>query len=247
MQGSALSLCKCWTAQPACRCISWQHPVVLASIRFLHLSQLLQMLAAVKLSRGQVWPCLLLQARPLLTFAGGLYALIPAKLPGSRVARAQGPSLSATGWRYALSPLVLLEAPDPPSSHVPPLMLQWMGYFLLRESMLDSVLVARDRFLAPGGALYPSHARMFFAPIRSQLAHRRMADFQVSSQWQEGEGVGRGLGAGGTAAACCSCPIAWHCSFMSVHSGCFTSIFCPGGGLHQHECKQHLPAAGSGM
>ena len=57
-----------------------------------------------------------------------------------------------------------------------------MGYFLLRESMLDSVLVARDRFLAPGGALYPSHARMFYAPIRSQLAHRRMADFQVSSQ-----------------------------------------------------------------
>ena len=41
------------------------------------------------------------------------------------------------------------------------------GYFLLRESMLDSVLVARDRFLKPGGALYPSHARMFLAPIRS--------------------------------------------------------------------------------
>ena len=63
--------------------------------------------------------------------------------------------------------------------------LQWMGYFLLRESMLDSVLVARDRFLAPGGALYPSHARMFFAPIRSQLAHRRMADFQVSNDSKE--------------------------------------------------------------
>lgn len=41
------------------------------------------------------------------------------------------------------------------------------GYFLLRESMLDSVLVARDKFLKPGGALYPSHARMFLAPIRS--------------------------------------------------------------------------------
>ena len=33
--------------------------------------------------------------------------------------------------------------------------------------MLDSVLVARDKFLKPGGALYPSHARMFLAPIRS--------------------------------------------------------------------------------
>ena len=28
---------------------------------------------------------------------------------------------------------------------------EWMGYFLLRESMLDSVLVARDKFLKPGG------------------------------------------------------------------------------------------------
>ncbi|KAG0042211.1 hypothetical protein BGZ83_000773, partial [Gryganskiella cystojenkinii] len=28
---------------------------------------------------------------------------------------------------------------------------EWMGYFLLYEAMLDSVLVARDRFLNPGG------------------------------------------------------------------------------------------------
>ena len=37
---------------------------------------------------------------------------------------------------------------------------EWMGYFLMRESMLDSVIVARDKFLKKGGALYPSHARM---------------------------------------------------------------------------------------
>ncbi|CAI5942973.1 unnamed protein product [Closterium sp. NIES-64] len=30
---------------------------------------------------------------------------------------------------------------------------EWMGYFLVRESMLDSVLVARDRWLKPGGSL----------------------------------------------------------------------------------------------
>lgn len=35
---------------------------------------------------------------------------------------------------------------------------EWMGYMLLRESMLDSVIVARDRWLKPGGALYPSKA-----------------------------------------------------------------------------------------
>lgn len=42
---------------------------------------------------------------------------------------------------------------------------EWMGYFLLRESMLDSVLLARDRFLLPGGAMYPSQATLFLAPV----------------------------------------------------------------------------------
>jgi type I protein arginine methyltransferase len=37
---------------------------------------------------------------------------------------------------------------------------EWMGYALLYESMLDSVLVARDRFLRPGGLLAPGQARM---------------------------------------------------------------------------------------
>lgn len=57
---------------------------------------------------------------------------------------------------------------------------EWMGYFLLRESMLDSVLVARNKFLKPGGALYPSHARLYFAPIRSGQTQQRLADFQNS-------------------------------------------------------------------
>ncbi len=56
---------------------------------------------------------------------------------------------------------------------------EWMGYFLLRESMLDSVLVARDRFLKPGGALYPSHARLYLALMRSQNTQQRVNDFQV--------------------------------------------------------------------
>ena len=57
---------------------------------------------------------------------------------------------------------------------------EWMGYFLLRESMLDSVLHARDKFLAPGGAMYPSHARLYLGPVRSQSARNRLNDFQVS-------------------------------------------------------------------
>jgi hypothetical protein len=42
---------------------------------------------------------------------------------------------------------------------------EWMGYFLLYESMLQSVLVARDRFLKPGGSLWPESARLLAVPF----------------------------------------------------------------------------------
>lgn len=38
---------------------------------------------------------------------------------------------------------------------------EWMGYALLFESMLDSVLVARDRFLKKGGAILPNIANLY--------------------------------------------------------------------------------------
>lgn len=37
---------------------------------------------------------------------------------------------------------------------------EWMGYALLYESMLDSVLRARDRFLKPAGVMAPSQCKM---------------------------------------------------------------------------------------
>lgn len=40
---------------------------------------------------------------------------------------------------------------------------EWMGYALLYESMLDSVLVARDRFLRAGGVMAPSQCKMMIA------------------------------------------------------------------------------------
>ncbi|KAI0249591.1 S-adenosyl-L-methionine-dependent methyltransferase [Lactifluus subvellereus] len=45
---------------------------------------------------------------------------------------------------------------------------EWMGYFLLYESMLDTVLEARDRYLKPGGLLFPDHATMYIAAIEDQ-------------------------------------------------------------------------------
>ncbi|KAJ2811381.1 hypothetical protein FBU31_007790, partial [Coemansia sp. 'formosensis'] len=45
---------------------------------------------------------------------------------------------------------------------------EWMGYFLLFEAMLDSVLVARDRFLAPGGLLAPSASYIYLTAISDE-------------------------------------------------------------------------------
>ncbi|GAB4828317.1 Protein arginine N-methyltransferase prmt10 [Ancistrocladus abbreviatus] len=55
---------------------------------------------------------------------------------------------------------------------------EWMGYFLLRESMFDSVICARDRWLKPTGVMYPSHARMWVAPVRSRLVDQKMRDYE---------------------------------------------------------------------
>ncbi|KAK3025728.1 hypothetical protein RJ639_042497 [Escallonia herrerae] len=55
---------------------------------------------------------------------------------------------------------------------------EWMGYFLLRESMFDSVICARDRWLKPTGVMYPSHARMWLAPIRTGLSKHKMEDYE---------------------------------------------------------------------
>ncbi|CCA78036.1 probable HMT1-hnRNP arginine N-methyltransferase [Serendipita indica DSM 11827] len=45
---------------------------------------------------------------------------------------------------------------------------EWMGYFLLYESMLDTVLLARDKYLAPGGKLFPDKATIYMAAIEDQ-------------------------------------------------------------------------------
>lgn len=42
---------------------------------------------------------------------------------------------------------------------------EWMGYFLLYESMLDTVLYARDTYLVPGGKIFPDRVTMYVAAI----------------------------------------------------------------------------------
>jgi len=65
---------------------------------------------------------------------------------------------------------------------------EWMGYFLLRESMFDSVIVARDNWLVPGGAMFPSHAQLHMAPLCSKLYYNRFNEYDAEKEaWLEFE------------------------------------------------------------
>lgn len=58
---------------------------------------------------------------------------------------------------------------------------EWMGYILLRESMLDSVIRARNKWLKPEGVMFPSHATMYWGAVSHEEDRiGRVDDFQAS-------------------------------------------------------------------
>lgn len=58
-----------------------------------------------------------------------------------------------------------VEEVELPVKEVDIIVSEWMGYCLIYESMLDSVLYARDKWLKKGGHMFPDHARLFVAGI----------------------------------------------------------------------------------
>jgi protein arginine N-methyltransferase 1 len=54
---------------------------------------------------------------------------------------------------------------------------EWMGYFLLYESMLDSVLWARDKYLNKGGKMLPDKAQIFVASIEDEKFKNNKINF----------------------------------------------------------------------
>ncbi|KAJ1736192.1 Nuclear SAM-dependent mono-and asymmetric methyltransferase [Coemansia sp. BCRC 34490] len=58
-----------------------------------------------------------------------------------------------------------MEEVELPFPNVDIIISEWMGYFLLYESMLDTVLVARDKYLSPGGMIFPDTATMVISSI----------------------------------------------------------------------------------
>ena len=78
--------------------------------------------------------------------------------------------------------------------HVDVIVSEWMGYALLYESMLDSVLVARDRFLKPktvnnypnstggikeakAGVMVPSQTRMLLGLCTASDVYKERVEF----------------------------------------------------------------------
>jgi protein arginine N-methyltransferase 1 len=54
---------------------------------------------------------------------------------------------------------------------------EWMGYFLLYESMLDTVIFARDKWLKPGGVVLPDRATLSLTAIEDGQYRNDKIDF----------------------------------------------------------------------
>jgi len=70
-----------------------------------------------------------------------------------------------------------IEEVELPVDKVDIIISEWMGYFLLYESMLDTVLVARDRWLKPDGLIFPDRASMWITAIEDQEYRSDKIDF----------------------------------------------------------------------
>lgn len=54
---------------------------------------------------------------------------------------------------------------------------EWMGFYLLHESMLNSVIKARDKFLSEDGVIFPSEARIYACPCSLQTLYKEQINF----------------------------------------------------------------------
>lgn len=54
---------------------------------------------------------------------------------------------------------------------------EWMGYFLFYESMLDTVIFARDKWLKPGGLMFPDKATLYLCAIEDAQYKAEKIDF----------------------------------------------------------------------
>ena len=70
-----------------------------------------------------------------------------------------------------------MEEVELPVDKVDIIISEWMGYFLLYESMLDSVLFARDKYLRKGGKMLPDRADLYIAALEDSAYKQQKKSF----------------------------------------------------------------------
>lgn len=64
-----------------------------------------------------------------------------------------------------------------PVDKVDVILSEWMGYFLLYESMLNTIIYARDKWLVEGGVLLPDKANLYIAGIEDEDYKNEKVEF----------------------------------------------------------------------
>ncbi|KAK3879447.1 hypothetical protein Pcinc_015980 [Petrolisthes cinctipes] len=70
-----------------------------------------------------------------------------------------------------------IKLPGGDDEKVDVLVSEWMGFYLLHESMLNSVICARERFLSDDGTVFPSEASIFACPCSLHTLYREQINF----------------------------------------------------------------------
>lgn len=70
-----------------------------------------------------------------------------------------------------------LEDVEFPGGKVDVIVSEWMGYLLLFEGMLDSVIYARNNYLKPGGILMPNRCNISLVGYGSQERYKKFVEF----------------------------------------------------------------------
>jgi len=70
-----------------------------------------------------------------------------------------------------------VEEVEIPVEEVDIILSEWMGYFLLYESMLDTVIFARDKWLKKDGLIFPDKAKLYITAIEDAEYREEKIDF----------------------------------------------------------------------
>lgn len=70
-----------------------------------------------------------------------------------------------------------IETVELPVQRVDIIISEWMGYCLMFESMLDSVLFARDKWLKRDGLMFPDHCALYVAGISCNKLYHNTTQF----------------------------------------------------------------------